>query len=111
MTRPMRNAHRWIWLALAVALPLAFVAGCDPCAGTLNCSTAPRVTVTGTVVNHATGAPVAGGSGAWTVATWLVARAHKYSVHTISYGGYRWSVKTSAWRYIGGGPSQTVVFS
>ncbi len=54
------RAARRARLGLAVALPLAFVAGCDPCAGTLNCSTAPRVTVTGTVVNHATGAPVAG---------------------------------------------------
>ena len=54
------RAARRARLGLAVALPLAFVAGCDPCAGTLNCSTAPRVAVTGSVVNHATGAPVAG---------------------------------------------------
>ena len=27
MTRPLRRAHRWIWLALAVLLPALFLAG------------------------------------------------------------------------------------
>jgi hypothetical protein len=35
------------------------VAGCDPCAG-VSCSTTPRVTLTGTIVNHATGIGVPG---------------------------------------------------
>jgi hypothetical protein len=54
--RAMRRAK----LGLAVALPLALVAGCDPCAGTVSCSTNPHVTVTGSVVDHVTGAPVSG---------------------------------------------------
>ena len=54
------RATRRARLGLAVAVPLAFVASCDPCAGTVNCSTAPRVAVTGRIVNHTTGAPVAG---------------------------------------------------
>jgi hypothetical protein len=44
-------------LAVAGALALA---GCDPCAGTANCTTAPQVTLTGNIVDHATGAGVAG---------------------------------------------------
>jgi len=27
MTRPLRRVHRWIWLALAVLLPVLFLAG------------------------------------------------------------------------------------
>ena len=27
MTRPLRRAHRWTWLALAVLLPALFLAG------------------------------------------------------------------------------------
>ena len=54
--RAMRRAK----LGLAVALPLALVAGCDPCAGTVSCSTNPHVTVTGSVVDHVTGAPTSG---------------------------------------------------
>jgi len=54
------RATRRARLGLGVALPLALVTGCDPCAGTLTCSTSPRVTVTGNVVSHVNGAPVAG---------------------------------------------------
>src|SRR5690242_2109654 len=43
---------------LLPALLAAFVLlGCDPCAG-VSCSTTPHVTLTGTIVNHATGAGV-----------------------------------------------------
>jgi hypothetical protein len=54
------RAARRAKLGLAVALPLAFVAGCEPCAGTITCSTTPHVTVSGTIVGHVSGAPVAG---------------------------------------------------
>jgi 5-hydroxyisourate hydrolase-like protein (transthyretin family) len=54
------RAARRARLGLAVAIPLALVAGCDPCAGAVSCSTSPRVTLTGTVVNHDTGTPIAG---------------------------------------------------
>lgn len=56
------RAARVASLGLAAVFSLAFVTGCEPCAGTLNCSTAPRVTMTGSVVNHTTGAPIAGAS-------------------------------------------------
>lgn len=56
------------------------------------------------------GSPVVGGPNGWTVATWLVAHAAKYSVHAISYAGYRWSAKTATWRFTGG-TSGAVTFS
>jgi hypothetical protein len=49
-----------------------------------------------------TGVTLASGATGWTVATWLVAHARQYSVHTISYGGYRWTTKAAGWRYVGG---------
>jgi hypothetical protein len=54
-SNPARRAR----IVVAVALPVAMVAGCDPCAG-VSCSTTPHVTLTGTIVNHATGAGVSG---------------------------------------------------
>jgi O-antigen ligase len=54
------RAARRARLGLAVALPLAFAASCDPCAGTINCSSASRATLTGTIVDHFTGVGVAG---------------------------------------------------
>jgi hypothetical protein len=42
-------------------LPVLFViAACDPCGGTLSCGQAPRVAVTGLVLDEGTGTPVAG---------------------------------------------------
>ena len=54
------RAARRARLGLVVAVSMALLAGCDPCAGTVNCSASPRATLVGTIVNHLTGAPVAG---------------------------------------------------
>ncbi|MEO7083897.1 MAG: O-antigen ligase family protein, partial [Gemmatimonadaceae bacterium] len=56
------RASRRARLGLAVAVPLALaLAGCDPCAGTVSCSTSsPHATVTGAIVDHITGKGVAG---------------------------------------------------
>jgi hypothetical protein len=56
------------------------------------------------------GTLAANGAGGWTVATWLVAHARQYSVHTITYGGYRWTTKAAAWQYVGG-TTKDVTFS
>jgi hypothetical protein len=53
------RAARRARIGLAVLLPAIAIAGCDPCAG-VTCSTAPHVTLTGTIVNHTTGAGVPG---------------------------------------------------
>ena len=50
------------------------------------------------------------GAGGWTVASWLVAHARQYSVHTITYAGYRWTTKSATWRYVGGS-TKAVTFS
>lgn len=48
-------------LGFAVVVPFALaVAGCDPCAGTVACSTSPQVTLSGTIVDHGTGVAVSG---------------------------------------------------
>lgn len=54
----VRSARR-SRIGLAALLPAIAIAGCDPCAG-VTCSTTPHVTLTGTIVNHATGVGVAG---------------------------------------------------
>jgi len=58
------NADRLVSTSAALRLALGVVgsfllAGCDPCAG-VTCSTTPHVTLTGTIVNHATGTGVGG---------------------------------------------------
>jgi O-antigen ligase len=42
------------------AIVVAGLAGCDPCAGTVSCSTASHAALTGTIVSLATGEPVPG---------------------------------------------------
>jgi O-antigen ligase/polysaccharide polymerase Wzy-like membrane protein len=54
------RAARRAKLGLAVAIPLALVTSCDPCAGTIGCTTTPHVTIAGTIVNHVSGAPISG---------------------------------------------------
>ena len=53
------RAARRARIGLAVLLPVVALASCDPCAG-VSCSTTPHVTLTGTIVNHTTGAGVSG---------------------------------------------------
>ncbi|HEX3865993.1 MAG TPA: O-antigen ligase family protein, partial [Gemmatimonadaceae bacterium] len=55
------RATRRARLGLVAAIPLlAAMASCDPCAGTASCSTSPQVALSGTIVDHATGAGVGG---------------------------------------------------
>ncbi len=56
------RAARRARMSVAVALPLAALASCDPCAGTIGCSASPHVALTGTIVDHMTGSGVSGAS-------------------------------------------------
>ena len=53
------RATRRARIGLAALVPIVALAGCDPCAG-VSCSTTPHVTITGTIVDPATGAGASG---------------------------------------------------
>ena len=53
----------------------------------------------------------AGGPNGWTVATWLVAHARQYSVHTVTFAGYRWSTRAGIWQQLRGATGPAVTFS
>jgi len=52
------RAARRTRMGLAVLLPAAVLASCDPCGGAISCSSSPHVTLTGTIVGHTDGAAV-----------------------------------------------------
>jgi hypothetical protein len=54
------NIARCALRGIGGALPLAVLTACDPCAGTIDCSSTPHVTLTGTIVDHTTGAGISG---------------------------------------------------